>query len=127
MWSPDGSRIVFSRRRNGVLDLYLKLSSGAGNEDLLRESPQNKSPQSWSPDGRFLLYLSRDPQTNGDLWVLPMEGNGKPFVREHKIRRTRRPVLAGRALGGISVGRIGAERDLRAAVSGARRAMGRLD
>ena len=34
----------------------------------------------WSLDGRFLLYHSTDPQTNRDLWVLPMEGDRKPWV-----------------------------------------------
>ena len=33
-----------------------------------------------SADGRFLLYLSIDPQTNADLWVLPMTGDRKPSV-----------------------------------------------
>ncbi len=37
-------------------------------------------PNSWSPDGRFLLYMSIDPQTNADLWVVPMEGDPTPSV-----------------------------------------------
>jgi hypothetical protein len=31
-------------------------------------------------DGRFLLYNSRDPQTDWDLWVVSVEGAGKPCV-----------------------------------------------
>jgi Tol biopolymer transport system component len=34
----------------------------------------------WSADGRFILYGSADPQTSFDLWVLPLEGDRKPFV-----------------------------------------------
>ena len=34
----------------------------------------------WSADGRFLLYLSLDPQSDLDLWVLPLDGEGKPVV-----------------------------------------------
>lgn len=32
-----------------------------------------------SCDGRFLLYYSSEPKTKYDLWVLPLEGDRKPF------------------------------------------------
>jgi Tol biopolymer transport system component len=79
-WSPDGTRIVFSSNRTGVYDLYQKLTSGAGAEDLLLASPQLKKPDDWSTDDRFLLIQSNDPQTGRDLWVLPMEGDRMPWV-----------------------------------------------
>ena len=75
IWSPDGSRIVFDSNRKGHRDLYLKPSDGAGNEELLLESAQDKSANDWSRDGRFLLYTSTDPQTGYDLWMLPMQGD----------------------------------------------------
>ena len=78
-WSPDGSRIVFSRNRNGVFDLYQKPSSGAGAEELLLESPQHKAAVSWSLDGASVLYVTVFPKTNYDLWVLPMAGDRRPF------------------------------------------------
>jgi eukaryotic-like serine/threonine-protein kinase len=80
IWSPDGSRIVFDSNRKGHRDLYVKSSNGAGGEELLLESAQDKNATDWSRDGRFLLYTSTDPQTGYDLWVLPMEGERKPFV-----------------------------------------------
>ena len=79
-WSPDGSRIVFDSNRKGHRDLYQKAANGAGNEELLLESAQDKSTNSWSPDGRFLLYRSSDPKTLSDLWVLPLDGDRKPFA-----------------------------------------------
>jgi Tol biopolymer transport system component len=78
-WSPDGSRVVFTSNRKGHYDLYQKSSGGASSEELLLESTQDKVPADWSPDGRFLLYLTLDPQTDWDLWVLPMEGDRKPW------------------------------------------------
>jgi eukaryotic-like serine/threonine-protein kinase len=80
VWSPDGSRIVFDSNRKGLRDLYMKPSNGAGSEVLLLESPQTKTPEDWSRDGRFLLYSSVDPQTARDIWVLPMDGDQKPFI-----------------------------------------------
>ena len=80
-WSPDGTRIVFRSMRTGVGDLYQKLASGAGVEErLVASDSQTKFPTSWSSDGRFLLYLSIDGQTNYDLWVVPMAGDRTPSV-----------------------------------------------
>jgi Tol biopolymer transport system component/tRNA A-37 threonylcarbamoyl transferase component Bud32 len=78
-WSPDGRRIGFQSNRNGVYDLYAKDASGVGEEELLVKSAHTKAPTGWSPDGRFLVYREADPTTKLDIWVLPMEGERKPF------------------------------------------------
>ena len=80
VWSPHGSRIVFDSTRKGARDLYQGSASRAGAEELLLASSQTKVATDWSADGRFLLYLSLDPQTNRDLWVLPMDGDPTPRV-----------------------------------------------
>ena len=74
IWSPDGTRIVFTSTRTGGGDLYQKLASGAEMEEPLVASDEIKTPSSWSADGRFVLYHSTDPQTSSDLWVVPMGG-----------------------------------------------------
>ena len=79
IWSPDGSRIAFNGNRKGTYDLYQKPATGAGSDELLLPTGLDKNPMDWSPDGRFLLYRSRDPKTLYDLWALPMEGDRKPF------------------------------------------------
>jgi Tol biopolymer transport system component len=79
VWSADGSRIVFTSNQKGAYNLHWKLSSGAGADELLLESDQTKVSADWSPDGRFLLFRSLDPQTGWDLWVLPVSGDKRPF------------------------------------------------
>ena len=79
IWSPDGSHILFASSRKGPFDLYQKPAIGAGTEELLLATVQDKGPTDWSPDGRLLLYRSVDPKTGYDLWALPMNGDGKPF------------------------------------------------
>jgi eukaryotic-like serine/threonine-protein kinase len=69
--------LVFSSNRNGESDLYQKAASGSGGEQALLRSAETKRPNSWSPDGKFILYWSR--QNNGDLMVLPLFGDRKPF------------------------------------------------
>ena len=46
--------------RKGAHDLYQKPSSGAGSEELLLESSQNKGANDWSRDGRFLINTVLD-------------------------------------------------------------------
>ena len=41
-----------------------------------------KFPESWSPNGRFLLYYivgGISPPNRDDVWVLPFFGDRKPF------------------------------------------------
>jgi eukaryotic-like serine/threonine-protein kinase len=79
VWSPDGSRIVFSSNRSGEFDLYWKPSNGAGNEELLLKSDNPKIVTDWSNDGRFILYQESGANRMGDLWALPLFGDKKPF------------------------------------------------
>jgi Tol biopolymer transport system component len=42
------------------------------------ESEYRLSPNSWSPDGKYLAYTQIHPDTQGDLWLLPMFGDKSP-------------------------------------------------
>lgn len=41
---------------------------------------------SWSPDGRFLLYLRVGPDRETELWVLPLAGDRKPRQLDTMLR-----------------------------------------
>ena len=47
------------------------------NEEVLLHSDFLKFPCSWSPDGRFILYFNNE--NSGDLMVLPLGGDRKPY------------------------------------------------
>ena len=79
IWSPDESHIVFSSSRTGPYQLYYKSSSGMGSEEQILHTANWDRPNDWSHDGRYLLYEETDPKTRLDLWVLPMQGDRKPF------------------------------------------------
>ena len=85
IWSPDGSRVVWRSNRKGRYDLYQKVSSGAGNDEVLLESEENKDATSWSSDGQFIAYTNAAIKSNtqNDIWILPMSGERKsiPFLQ----------------------------------------------
>jgi Tol biopolymer transport system component len=79
VWSPDGSKILFDAVPEGVSNLYQKIATGAGSEELLLKSTSADFPLDWSADGRYILFGREDPKTKGDIWILPLGGDGKPF------------------------------------------------
>jgi serine/threonine protein kinase/Tol biopolymer transport system component len=78
VWSPDGKQLAFSSVRNALPNLYLKPLTGNVPEERLLESGSMCFATSWSPDGKFLIYRTVDPQRGRDLWLLPMSGERKP-------------------------------------------------
>ena len=78
VWSPDGSRIIFSSNRDGPYNLYQKPANGVKDEEVLLKSSEDKTATSWSRDGRFLLYSVVHSKTKNDVWVLPLGNDKKP-------------------------------------------------
>jgi serine/threonine protein kinase len=80
VWSPDSSRIAFSSNPSGRGNLYLRDARGRSSSQLLFESENQKQPQSWSSDGRLLLYYEIDPRTNRDLWSLDIDSGERRVI-----------------------------------------------
>jgi Tol biopolymer transport system component len=82
VWSPDGNQVMFSSegaKGDVTLNLYRKVSSGAGTQELHLKSDVTKEATDWSNDGRFIVFQAYYPKTESDLWVLPLFGDGKPY------------------------------------------------
>jgi Tol biopolymer transport system component/tRNA A-37 threonylcarbamoyl transferase component Bud32 len=73
VWSPDGSRIVFSSARSGGGDIYAKPVSGRSSDELLVSSNLWKTPTSFSRDGRLVLYdVATGSTARRDIWILSL-------------------------------------------------------
>jgi len=81
VWSPDGTRIMFSSNRAGRNDMYEKDTGGEAGERLVLRSEQFKMVDAWSPDGQFVIYRTMHPTNRLDLMVSPSAGGSSvPFL-----------------------------------------------
>ncbi len=82
VWSPDDSHLIFMSLRTGAGDVYRKLSSGTGSDELLFTSNVLKSPMDVSPDGRSVLLQMLNLKTKWDLEILSLpERKITPFLQ----------------------------------------------
>jgi Tol biopolymer transport system component len=78
VWSPDGTSLAFTGRREGPGDLYRRPAASGGQEEVLLRSSQWKIVTDWSADSKRLIYQQQDPQTQWDLWELPLASDHQP-------------------------------------------------
>jgi serine/threonine protein kinase len=78
IWSPDGTEIVYAPSGGQSADLYRKPANGAGQGEAILHSEEVKTPDDWSRDGQFIIYMQRKKSAGTDLWVLPLQGDRKP-------------------------------------------------
>ena len=73
VWTPDGSRVIYSSARGAPASIYWKAADGSGTPHLLSKAEHPRQPSAISPDGRFLLFTEQHPATRSDLWLMPLE------------------------------------------------------
>ena len=85
VWSPDGTRIVFTSNRgtDGHIHLYTTSVSGAGDDELLTKADADDIPSHWSSDGQKILFSRYGPTQRGGIWVLSLNGQreAKPLLQ----------------------------------------------
>jgi Tol biopolymer transport system component len=80
VWSPDGTRFMFTRIVAGSqYTLYQRVVDGGDDQLFLRtDGATNATPTDWSPDGKSVVYSVTGEKTSGDLWIAPTDGLTKP-------------------------------------------------
>ena len=72
--APSSSR----RRIDTPPNLYVKRIGASGDDERLFRSRLQSFPQSWSPDGRFIAYVTVDPKTVLRHLDTAVSGNRQP-------------------------------------------------
>ncbi|HVU34994.1 MAG TPA: S41 family peptidase [Opitutaceae bacterium] len=69
--APDGKRAVVVARG----DVFTVPAKHGATRDLTNTSGVHERDASWSPDGRWIAYLS-DQTGENEIWIRPQDGNG---------------------------------------------------
>ena len=72
VWAPDGKHLVFQSSQKGFSIPWIR-ADGAGEPQSLLETQNVLTPWSFSPDGGWLAYFERGPETGFDIWTLPLD------------------------------------------------------
>ena len=84
VWSPDGQQIAFfslpAKPQPGVSQDIYTIPSTGGEPNRLLDRPGPQWPDSWSPDGRFLVFEDGPGGNSRDLWLLPFGEEPRPLL-----------------------------------------------
>ena len=82
IWAPDSERIAYRKLLSDSLET---INPSSGKKEAIPGVPEDIAGaflQSWSPDGRFLVW-SKSIEGQSDLWIASLDGKSKaaPFVQ----------------------------------------------
>jgi serine/threonine protein kinase len=77
--SPDGETIVYADAAEGFFRMYRRPADRSRPAERILDNSMDVQPTDWSPDGHYLLYTQSETGDIGDLWAVPMKGDGKAF------------------------------------------------
>jgi Tol biopolymer transport system component len=77
-WSPGGSQILFTSKRDGSQAIYVVEIEG-GEPARLTELDSNSGQPDWSPDGTRIAFMS--DRDGGDVEIFLMDADGRNLTR----------------------------------------------
>lgn len=80
-WSPDGSKILFTRQTSGRTQIFVMNADGSG-VTRLTDGPHGNHTPVWSPDGSMIAFVSA---RDGNLELYVMNSDG---ANETRLTRT---------------------------------------
>jgi len=91
-WSPDGTKIAFTRTKGGSQDIWVMNADGTNQTRLTNDGdgkcsetgPNNTWSENpaWSPDGKKIIFTSARASTNFNesLWTMNADGTGQTLL-----------------------------------------------
>ena len=75
-YSPDGTRIAFASTRSGQSNIWICSSDGSDLRQMtsLDAGGFTAGSPSWSPDGKWIAFDSRSPQSASSIFLLEVSG-----------------------------------------------------
>jgi Tol biopolymer transport system component len=79
VWSPDSTRVVWAADRDGTQNFLVKVVNDAAAETSLFSSEVPfKGPNTWSADGKSIIFTQLDPESSQNVWLLDASGTKPP-------------------------------------------------
>jgi len=80
VWSPDGTRLLYTRAGDRGVDLVIKPVDTGEPASILYTSPERKAPYSWSADDRWITFAMRPQgaERGFDLYALALNDPSRP-------------------------------------------------
>jgi Tol biopolymer transport system component len=78
-WSPDGTKIVFARRSEKGVQIFVMNTNGSGVTRLTNGPGRNDLPE-WSPDGAQIAFISKR-DGNRELYVMNADGTSEKRLK----------------------------------------------
>ncbi len=75
-WSPSGREIAYRHRGGQTESLMRKAADGTGEAVVLVESESNLRWPDWSHDGRYLVYIEENSDTQRDIRYVELGSDG---------------------------------------------------
>jgi len=77
-WHSDGTRLSYAQVDPPTRNIFWIAADGSGEPEKLFDAEYDQRPNSWSPDGRLVVFTQHHPDTGLDIGVLPIEGDRTP-------------------------------------------------
>jgi serine/threonine-protein kinase len=77
-WSRDGTRIIYSSSRTTANSLWWQPADGSGPAELVYQGSDAIREAVFTPDGGSVVIRSDTPDSNRDVFRLPLSGERKP-------------------------------------------------
>lgn len=87
--SPDGARVAYvvttlDRDKDEYLSRVHVVDVASGESRPLTNGPKRDTSPRWSPDGRYLAFVSERGEDKAQVWLLPMDGGEAWQVTKEK-------------------------------------------
>ncbi|HEY7509025.1 MAG TPA: winged helix-turn-helix domain-containing protein [Vicinamibacteria bacterium] len=82
VWTADGRHVTYAAGGQGPYNVFRVPADGGGAPERVLKSALSQYPNSWSRDGRVLLFTELHPDTGADLWAFDAAaGTSRPLLR----------------------------------------------
>jgi Tol biopolymer transport system component len=79
-WTSDGRRISRTGGVAGGFDIQRRAADGSSEAQLLLGGERTRYADTWSRDGKFLVFHDAHPTYRNDIWMKPAGGDPAPLV-----------------------------------------------